>query len=141
MDPATANSVSNIFMTQFTSSAVVVYIMQKLKNAKWFPILEHGQATVSRLFSIGAAGAVAMGINYTWNPQTRGLLITLPTLYGALVGAWHWLNQFALQETVYQATVNKISITTQPKSGEEVIPAKVTAEGKMVVPLPVDSKP
>ncbi len=129
-----ANSVSNIVMTQFTSSALVVWGMQKLKNASWFPFLQHGWANVSRIFSIVAAAAVAIGINYTWNPQTRGLLITLPTVYGAFVAGWHWLNQFALQETIYQATVNKISITTQPDAGP-AIPAKVTAEGKMVVPM------
>jgi hypothetical protein len=133
MMDAMANSVSNIFMTQFTSSAVVVFIMQKLKSAKWFPLLQHGSASASRAFSIIAAGAVAVGINYTWNPQTRGLLITLPTLYGAALGAWHWLNQFALQETVYQATVNKVSITTQTNG--PALPARVTAEGKMIVPV------
>src|ERR1035437_368964 len=97
-----ANLVSNVMMTQFTSSAVVVYIMQKLKGASWFPYLEHGSAKISRCFSIAAAALVTMGINYTWNPNTRGLLITLPTLGAFFVGLWHWLNQYALQETVYQ---------------------------------------
>jgi hypothetical protein len=129
-----SNSVSNIVMTQFTSSALVVWGMQKLKNAKWFPVLQHGETKVSRLFSVVMAAFVAVGINYTWNPQTRGLLITLPTLMGALLGMWHWLNQFALQETIYQATVNKISITTQPGEGP-AIPAKVTAQGALVIPV------
>jgi hypothetical protein len=132
VDANQVNSVSNIFITQFTSSAVVVWLIQKLKNASWFPWLQHGQATVSRLFSMAAAAAVAIGINYTWNPQTRGLLITIPTVSALLLGAWHWLNQFVLNETVYQATVNKVSITTRP-TGPAVEP-RITAEGAVVVP-------
>ena len=128
------NSVSNIFVTQLTSSGITVFLMQKLKNAKWFPLLQHGSATMSRIFSAIAAAAVAVGINYTWNPQTRGLLITIPTVSALLLGAWHWVNQFALNEMVYQTTVNKVSITTQPV-GEPTIPAKVTPEGKIVVPV------
>lgn len=128
------NSVSNILATQFTSSAVVVWVMQKLKNASWFPLLRHGSATVSRIFSLAAAGAVAIGINYTWNPQTRGLLITIPTITGLAIGLWHWLNQFALQETVYQAMVNKISVTTTPQPPTR--PLVVDAAGAVVVPGP-----
>jgi hypothetical protein len=132
------NSVSNVVMTQFTSSAVVVYVMQKLKNAAWFPLLKQGSATISRVFSVVAAALVAVGINYTWNPATRGLLVTIPTLAGFALGLWHWLNQFALQETVYQATVNKISLTTVPAG--KAIPAQVTAQGQMLVP-PVPKQP
>lgn len=132
MDIGQVNSVSNIFVTQFTSSAVVVWLIQKLKNASWFPWLQHGQATISRLFSMVAAAAVAIGINYTWNPTTRGLLITIPTTYGLAVGAWHWLNQFVLNETLYQATINKVSITTRP-SGPTMEP-RITAQGAVVIP-------
>jgi hypothetical protein len=132
MDTSAANSVSNIFITQFTSSAVVVWIIQKLKGAKWFPFLKHGEASVSRVWSIGAAAITAIGINYTWNPQTRGLLIVIPTMWGLLLGIWHWLNQFVLQETVYQATVNKISVTTTPS--KPAIPMAIDAAGAVVVP-------
>lgn len=127
-----ANPVSNIVITQFTSSAVVVWVMQKLKNASWFPILQHGSATISRVFSVLAAAVVAIGINYTYNPATRGLLITLPTTTGLILGIWHWLNQYVLQETVYQATVNKVSLTSTPTGAIE--PAQITSEGKVVVP-------
>lgn len=126
------NSVSNILATQFTSSAVVVYVMQRLKSASWFPWLQHGSATVSRIVSIVAAAAVAIGINYTWNPQTRGLLITIPTLAGFAIGIWHWLNQFAFQETIYQCTVNKVSVTTAP-TGPTISP-QITSEGAIVIP-------
>lgn len=99
--------VSNVAMTQFTSSAVVVYLMQKLKNAKWFPLIQEGKTLLNRSISIGSAAVIAVGVNYTWNPQSRGLLITIPTLGVAAIGFWHWLNQYALNEMLYRATVNK----------------------------------
>ena len=101
--------VSNVAMTEFTSSAVVVFAMQKLKTAKWFPLIQDGRVWVNRLISIGGAGIVAIGVNYTWSPETRGLLITVPTLSAALVALWHWLNQYALNETLYQATAGRNS--------------------------------
>ena len=64
---------------------------------------------LNRAISIGSAGLIAIGVNYTWNPQTRGLLFIIPTFGGLLIGLWHWLNQYALNETIYQATVSKVS--------------------------------
>jgi hypothetical protein len=103
--------VSNVAMTQFTSSAVVVYLMQKLKNAKWFPLIQEGKTILNRSISVGSAALIALGVNYTWNPQNRGLLITIPTLSVAAVGFWHWLNQYALNEMLYRATVSKAAPT------------------------------
>lgn len=99
--------VSNVAMTQFTSSAVVVYLMQQLKTATWFPLIQEGRVWLNRGISIGSALFIAVGINYTWNPATRGLLLTLPTVGAAAIGLWHWLNQYALNEMLYRATVNK----------------------------------
>lgn len=97
--------VSNVAMTQFTSSAVVVYVMQKLKSADWFPLIQDGRVWANRAISIGSAGLIAIGVNYTWNPQTRGLLLIIPPLSVMAVGLWHWLNQYAMNEMLYRATV------------------------------------
>ena len=129
----TPDNTANIVITQLTSSAIVVYIMQKLKSASWFPFLQHGQAMVSRIVSIALAGVTAIGINYSWNPQTRGLLITIPTLTGLVAGLWHWGSQYATNEILYQATVNKISVTHAPVQGP-VVPAMVAPSGAVVVP-------
>jgi hypothetical protein len=127
--------VSNVVMTQFTSSAVVVYLMQKVKTAKWFPLVQQGRATVNRMVSIVAAFLVAVGVSWTWSLDqstgTHTLVITGLSVYALLHGAWHWLNQFALQETVYQATVNKVSVTTD---ATDSIPVRVAPGGAVVVP-------
>lgn len=129
----TTDNTANIVITQLTSSAVVVYVMQKLKSAKWFPFLQHGQAMVSRTVSIALAGITAIGISYSWNPATRGLLITIPTLTGLGLGLWHWLSQYCTNEILYQATVNKVSVT-HASAGEPVMPAMVTGKGELVAP-------
>ena len=128
--------VSNVLATQFTSSAVVVYLMQKLKNASWFPLVQQGRATLNRIVSIVAAFAVAVGVSWSWSLDkasgTHTLVISGLSIYAVGHGLWHWLNQYALQETIYQTTSNKISLTTAPAG--PTVPAVVTADGKIVVP-------
>jgi hypothetical protein len=127
---------ANVVMTQFTSAAVFVWGMQRLKDASWFPLLKHeGQVWQKRLASIGTALGVHLGISHVWNPGaqpgTHVLIITVPAVSVIAVGAWHWLGQYAMQETMYQATVNKLT-TTSDATG--AIPLKVNAEGAVVVP-------
>jgi hypothetical protein len=132
--------ISNIAMTQFTSSAVVVWGMQRLKSAKWFPFLQHGQAWVSRAWSLGAAAIVEIGISYTWNKNpdgTHSLILVIPTLAALGYGLWHWVNQFCLQEVLYQATVNKVSLTSTPSDAGHT--PKVSGDGKVII-QPTDAK-
>lgn len=126
--------VANVAITSFTSSAVVVYVLQKLKSASWFPWLVEGRALVTRAVSIGAAAITAIGINYTWsvNPDgTHNLVLMNLSLATIALGAWHWLNQYAMQETIYQATVNKVAVTTDATGS---IPARVAPGGAVVMP-------
>ena len=103
---------ANIVTTQFTSAALVVYALQKLKSARWFPWLRaQGQLWLKRGISIGAALGIHTGITHIWNPGTEPgwhvLVITIPPATIVAVGLWHWLGQYAMQETLYQAVANK----------------------------------
>ena len=128
---------ANVVMTQFTSAAVFVWAMQQLKSATWFPLLKHeGQVWAKRSASIATALGVHLGISHVWNPDANGghlLIITVPPLAVISVGAWHWLGQYAMQETMYQATVNKLTTTNDPAGA---VPLKVNPEGQVVVPKP-----
>ena len=95
---------ANVALSTFTSSAIVVYAMQRLKQAKWFPMVQADRARLNRLFSIGAAAIGAMSVEWVWDPGVRSLTGHIPTLWVAIVGLWHWLNHYAMQETIYQAT-------------------------------------
>lgn len=130
--------ISNPLVTQFTSAAIVTYLMQLVKNASWFPLVQRGRALLNRIVSIVAAAAVAIGISWSWtkDPQTglHTFVIANIGLWTFFHGFWHWLNQFALQETVYQATANKPGITTDATGS---VPARVAPGGAVVVPPPL----
>jgi hypothetical protein len=131
------NAVANVLSTQVTAAAMTVWVLQKLKDASWFPLLQHGQKTITRFASAAASAFVSIGIGYTWTRNTDGthvLMLAIPTLPILLAGAWHWGQQFAFNELIYQSTVNKLSVTTKPSG--DTSPARVTAEGQVVVPKP-----
>ena len=134
-------AVANVAVTEFTTSAVAVYVLQKLKTAKWFPLAQHGKAWLNRYASIALAALGAVGVNYTWTTYSgaQGIFIAWPGWFAITIAAWHWLNHYVMQETIYQATVNKVSLTTAP-TGEPAIAAKVTAQGAMVVPAQQEAK-
>ena len=128
--------VANVAVTEFTTSAVAVWLLQKLKSASWFPLVAAGKVWFNRIASILLAGVGAIGIGYTWAPNPNGghvLTIAIPTLSVMALGAWHWLNQYVMQETIYQAAVNKPSITTDRVGA---VPAMVSPGGAVVVPKP-----
>lgn len=104
------DSTSSLGLTHFTSAAIVVYIINKLKSATWFPLLQKDWTAINRGFSVVMAGLVSIGISYTWtrNPGgTHQLVLAIPTLATLAFGVWHWLNQYALQETLHQLTKPK----------------------------------
>lgn len=104
---------ANIVVTQVSSAAVVVYVIQRLKTAPWFTWIQNdSQVWIKRGASLVAALGVHTGISYVWNaaPGNAGahvLAITVPPLTVIAIGVWHWFNQYVLQELVYQATTNK----------------------------------
>ena len=101
---------ASIGVTHFTSAAIVVYAINKLKSAKWFPLLQKDWTWINRGFSMFVAFAVSIGIHYTWSASTDGghtLTLQIPTLAVLGLGVWHWLNQYAMQETLFQITKPK----------------------------------
>jgi hypothetical protein len=125
---------ANIVLTTITSSAMFVLLIQWLKNAKWFPFLQHGAKWASRSASIVLAFFGQIGVSYTWDPTHRVLALAgIPTLAGILTTLWHVANHYALQEIIYQGAVNKTSVTTDAKGS---IPARVSPAGAVIVPAP-----
>jgi hypothetical protein len=94
-------------MSSLTASAVAVWIIQYLKGAKWFPLLQAHTKGASRLASIILAALGTAGLQWQWTSSTHTLAISNLTLMVILTGLWHVLQHFAVQEVVYQAAVNK----------------------------------
>jgi hypothetical protein len=123
---------ANIVLTTITSSAMFVLLIQWLKNAKWFPFLQHGAKWASRTASIILAFVGKIGVSYTWDPTHRTLAFAgIPTVMGLLTMLWQVANHYALQEIIYQGAVNKPAVTT---SAAGSIPARVGPGGAVVVP-------
>lgn len=101
---------ASIGVTHFTSAAIVVYFMNKLKSARWFPLVQKDRVWLNRAFSMVVAFAVSIGIHYTWAASPDGthqITIMIPTWTALALGVWHWLNQYAMQETLHQVTKDR----------------------------------
>lgn len=100
---------SNIVVTQISSAAILVWVLQRLKSATWFPWLQNeGQVVAKRIISVAAAIGTHTGISWVWAPAafaagSHTLTLTIPALAVISVTVWHWLSQYILQELIYQA--------------------------------------
>src|SRR5437879_1875260 len=96
------NSEFSIFGTQFTASAVVVFVGHVLE--RWFPKLAAVAPGAKRaVYWLIAAGA-ALGVHAAFTSSTGTLVITGLTLGGIAHGFWHWVQSVALQEFVHGST-------------------------------------
>lgn len=104
---------ANVAVTQFTAAGIVVWFIQQLKTAPWFPLLKKNEDLIrKRALSIIAAFAVHTGISYVWSPGSvpgvaHVLMINIPPVSVLAVSVWHWLSQFVMQEGWYQVTYNR----------------------------------
>lgn len=105
--PATGNlpPVATDTTAVLTASAVSVWIIQQLKNWKWFKLLTPSSATLNRVASVIAAVFTATGIHVVFNSGT--LTITGLTLTTILAASIAWFKSFVMNELIYQGVVNK----------------------------------
>jgi len=99
----------NILGTQFTLSAVVVWLIEKLKASKAMPFINTETAKLNRLLSIVLAFLSALGIQYSYafNHQTGTLILTINGLLLAniLHFAWTWLQNFVMQQAIFKTRI------------------------------------
>lgn len=98
MAPAT----ETVFGQTFGVGCVVVFLINWLKSARWFPFLQREWKTAQRVWSVLLAAASAVGVHVIFKNQT--LTITGLSLTAVAVAGWAWLKAFAMQEFIYQAT-------------------------------------
>lgn len=93
---------ANPVLTHGAAAFGVIYAIQKLKQARWFPLLQQGQVAITRTVSLVAALCVGLGISYEWNPALHALLIT--GLSWGLIGPklMTVFVQYLTQESGYQ---------------------------------------
>src|SRR6516225_9712865 len=96
------NSEFGIFGTQFTSSAVIVFIGRVLEQ--WIPATANFPSTLKRAVYWIIAALSALGVHVAFTSSTGTLVITGLTVGGILGAAWHWIQSVALQEFVHRST-------------------------------------
>lgn len=116
-------STSSLAVTEFTSSAVLVWLIEQLKRYSLFAALGSGMA---RLVSIAWAFLSALLISWEWTTGPNGehsLVLVFPGLAGIVTLLWRWLEQFAEQEVIYRATAAQAPAAS-PVAGLKELPSK-----------------
>jgi hypothetical protein len=123
---------SSLVVSQLTLGAVFSWLLEALKNAKWFPILQQDGTKVANTLAGVISSIVAItGLTYVYDPTAHTLLIQNFGL--ALVGnaVWHWLTQFVMQQGWYEVVFNKVTpSTTQKVIAEKDSPVLPTPKSK-----------
>jgi len=113
--------VNQLVVSQVTLGAVSSWVLQALKKASWFPVLNESSTTMLKYFWAAVTSLLAItGLSYVYDPAAHTLLIQNFSLTLVLNAAWHWLTQFVMQEGWYQAVFNKV----EPTEAQAVAQAK-----------------
>lgn len=88
-----------------TTGAVIVYAIEAAKKSTWFPWLHAETKTLNRLVSAVLAAAAAFGIHASFDAVAGTLIITGLTWAGVLGAAWAWLQQWVLQQIVFDSVI------------------------------------
>lgn len=107
------DSTASVLFSHFTSAALVVYLIQVLKTAPWFPWLHDASAIwLKRAISVSGAFLAHIGISYAWHTGTVAgthvLILTIPAWQDLVIGGWRLVGQFVTQEGWYQIMYNRI---------------------------------
>ena len=102
--------------SQITAAAIVVWLIQYLKNSDRFPWLRVDTDLLSRIVSVilGAASASGVLIAYGWAPETSTFTFSASGLTIAHVVQFIWsvATSVTIQELVYRGAVKKKQIPT-----------------------------
>ena len=93
--------------SQMTSAAMMVYLLQWVKQSGWVPWITPDTKRLNRLLSTVLAGASALGIHFAFDVQAGTLVISGLTTVGVGHGLWHWFNQVISQQVIYDTVAKK----------------------------------
>lgn len=109
-----SHAMEGAFISQLTSAAVVVYLLQFLKRTSWYPRfaawLPMADAHVHRVVSVLGAFVSAVGVHiaFSGNAATGWQFAgTIPPLAVLAHACWDWAQQFALNQLTYDAVAQR----------------------------------
>ena len=99
---------TNTLGTTAIVSAASAYVIQMLKNAKWFPVISDKTTKWGQIaFSALVALCTSLGVHYSYD-ATAGQLVITGLLASSLYDhAVDWLRTFILQQLTYDVAINR----------------------------------
>jgi hypothetical protein len=102
MEGVVGGIVTDAFLSQFTLSAILVWLMQKLKEAPWFPVwTAKTQLNVQRAYAAVVAALGAVAINVSFDATAGVLTVTGLTVANVGGSVWSWVQSFVMQQGWY----------------------------------------
>lgn len=92
----------SIFGTQFTASAVIVFLWRLIEH--WMPNAANLPSTLKRSLLWFVAACAAIGVHYSFSSGSGTLIITGLTAANLVHGLWHLVQSVSLQEFVHGST-------------------------------------
>lgn len=94
------------FGNQLVFAAIASWIIQLLKQSKWFPLITTETQSLNKLFAgfVAALGTAGILFTQSWDGSTHTLVITLSGLSAGnvLMFIWHWLGQYIYMKGAYK---------------------------------------
>lgn len=127
MDPSTLGPVAIV-------QVIAVWLIQRLKQANWFPWLTQNSALASRVVAYAIALLTAAGITWQWN-AAQGQLIINGLMWMTIVqGLWTAAAGLVTNEMAYMLLqIKQQTVSTGQSVGAAPIPTPP--------PIPVPDKP
>jgi hypothetical protein len=113
---------------------IAVWVIQKLKAAKWFPLLTQNSGTINRIVAYVTALATTAGITWNWMVNERNLVIHVPTWDTIIQALWTAAAAVIANEVTYMLVQIKQQTTS---SGQALGAAPIPTPP----PIPVPDKP
>ena len=94
---------ANIVSSQFAACALVVWLMEYLKLAKWFPLLDVNAKGLHTLISALGAAITASALHFAYDTEKGVFTIVGITAWNIAHLCWAVLVQFAGQTVLHDA--------------------------------------
>lgn len=109
---------------QVVVSFIIVWVLQRLKQASWFPWLTAEKTNALRIIGVIASGLGAVGIGFHFSADTHELVISGLSLSGILSGGLSWVRSHIFQEGIYSGFQVKDLIVKALKAGDNTRPLR-----------------
>jgi hypothetical protein len=118
----TTDTLTSLVALQATISGVIVYGLDALKRARWFPWLTAETETVNRWVALGLAVIAAIGIHWDYDATAGVMTITGLSIQSIAAHLAHGVMDIArswvFQQVIFDVKTSKAIVLQQPNGGQ-----------------------